>query len=79
MGESSGKRQKRYVYCSKIESKPCLIHGPGHFSDECKVLGEFGAKFAKGKPNKDHGNNPIPRGEFNRHLENNDIINDVMD
>ena len=39
--ESADKRQKRYVDGSKSKSKACLIHGPGHYSDEFKVLGEF--------------------------------------
>ena len=40
MSESTGKRRKMYVYHPKDGSKlTCLIHGPGHSSDECKVLG----------------------------------------
>ena len=59
--ESSGKRRKRYVDSSKIESKTCLIHGPGHYSDECKVLGDFGTNYSNSKPTKYHGNHHIPR------------------
>ena len=59
--------------------KTYLIHGPRHSSDECKVLGDFGDKYAKSNPTKDHGNHPIPGNKFNRHLENNAIINNVVD
>ena len=39
----------------------CLVHGPRHSSDECKVLGVFGNNYANSDPNKYHGNHPIPR------------------
>ena len=78
MGESAGKPRKRYVDILKIESKTCCIHGLGHSYDKCKVLGDFGTKYDKSKPNKDHGNYPIPIF-FNMQLENNPIINDVVD
>ena len=61
------------------ESKACLIHGPRHYSDECKVLGNFGDKYTKSKPTKEHGNRPVPRKIFNRQQENNDIVNNVVD
>ena len=61
MGESAGMRRKRYVYRPPGESKLCLIHGPRHSSGEFKVLEEFGAKHAKGKPTKDRENHPVPR------------------
>ena len=67
-GEIASKRRKRYVDCSKTKSKTCLIHGPRHFSYECKVLGYFGIKYANSKPNKEHENHPIPRICFNRQL-----------
>ena len=38
-GESAGKRRKRHVDSPTEKSKICLIHGPGHSSEECKVLG----------------------------------------
>ena len=34
---STGKRHKRYVDLSKSASKYCMVHGPGHSSDEYKV------------------------------------------
>ena len=74
--ESAGKRRKRYVDHPKIESKTCILHGPGHSSNECKVLGDFGANYGKGEPTKDHGNHPTPR-KNNRQLENNAIINNL--
>ena len=38
-----------------------MIHGPGHYSDECIVLGKFGTKYAAAQTMKDRGGNPIPR------------------
>ena len=61
MGKSSGKRRKQYADCLLGESKICLICGPGNSSYECKVLGDFGAKYAKVHPNKDCGNHPVLR------------------
>ena len=58
--------EKNMQIRTTVESKTCLIHGPGNSSDECKVLGEFGDKYAKGKPKKDYGNRPIPRKKINR-------------
>ena len=69
MGESSDNNIKQYVDCPLGESKTCLIHGPGNYSDECKVLGDFGAKYPKGKPTKYHGNIHLPRKEFKRQQE----------
>ena len=54
MSESSGKIRKSYVDYPKDRSKlTCLIHGPGHSSDECKVLVEFGFKYYKSMATKD--------------------------
>ena len=61
------------------ESKTCLIHGPRNNYDECKVLGDFGAKYAKGKPTKDRGNHPVLRKCFNKNLETNAIFSNVVD
>ena len=79
MGERDGKRKKRYVDRPTGQSKTCLIHGPVHSSDKCKILGDFGAKYTKGKPTKGHGNHPIPRGKFYIQQKNNAIINNVVD
>ena len=38
-----------------------MIHGAGYYSDECKVLGEFGTKYDISQPTKDRGINPVPR------------------
>ena len=59
MSESSGKLRKSYVYHPKDRSKlTCLIHGPGHSSDECKVLVDFGSKYSKSRPTKECGHDP---------------------
>ena len=60
-GESTGKRRKRHVDIPTGKSKTCLIHGPGHSSEECKVLGDFGTKYVNIRPIKDRGSNPVPR------------------
>ena len=65
--ESAGKHRKSYVDRPTGKLKTCLIHGPGHSSEECKVLGDFGTKYAKSRPTEDHGNSPVPRKKINRH------------
>ena len=63
-----------------ILTKPkCLIHGPDHSSDECKVLGDFGYKYAKSGPTKDHGHNPVPGKKFNIQQDNSAIVNSTVD
>ena len=49
----TGNRRKQYVDFLKSELKNRLIHGLGHSSDECKVLGEFGTKYDKIQTTKD--------------------------
>ena len=56
MSDSDGKSRKRYIYHPKYIPKPtCLIHGTGHSSYECNILGDFGSKYAKIRPTKDRG------------------------
>ena len=57
-----------------ISKLSCLIHGPGNSSDECKVLGEFGSKYYKIRPNKDRRHEPATKNKFNRHKQNNAIV-----
>ena len=42
-------------------------------------MGEFGSKYSYSKPTKDHWNHPIPMETFNRQLEKNDIIKNLVD
>ena len=63
-GESAGKRRKRHVDSPMGKSKICLIRGPGNSSEEFKVLGYFGTKYANSRPTKDRESNPIPRKTF---------------
>ena len=49
-----------------------------HYYDECKVLGEFGAKHVKANPTKYHGNHNSPKNKSNSQQENNSIINNVV-
>ena len=79
MVEITGKSIERYLYRLFRKSKTCLIHGPGHFSGEFKVLVYFRANYAKFKPTKGHRNHPVPRKKINRQQENKDIVNNVVD
>ena len=76
---STGKRRKLYVDCPKSESKTCMIHSNGNYSDEYKVLGEFVTKYAAAQPTKDHGGNTTPRKRFHKKQEKHAIIKNVVD
>ena len=79
MSERAGNYRKGYVYHPKDRLKlTCLIHGPGHLSDECKVLGDFGCKYSKSRPTKYRGHNIATRNKFNRHQDSNDIVNHAV-
>ena len=78
-GESAGKRIKRHVDIPTGKSKTCLIHIPGYSSEECKVLGDFGTKYANSRPTKDRSNSPVPRMGITRQQENNTIVNNSVD
>ena len=64
-----------YVDYPTGKSKRSLIHGPGYSSYKCSVLGDFDSQYAKGKTTKDLFNQPVPRNNFNRQQDNNDIVN----
>ena len=65
ISEIAGKRIKSYVYHMKDRYKlTCLIHGPGYSSYECKVLRDFGSKYSKSRPTKDHRNEPTTKKTF---------------
>ena len=58
--ERSGKHRKRYVYNTRDISKHTfIIHGPGHSSDECKVLGVFGFESSKIRHTKVRRHDPV--------------------
>ena len=59
--ESAVKRRKRHVGSLTGKSKTCLIHGPRNSSEEFKVLGDFGTKYANSRPTKDRGGSPVLR------------------
>ena len=61
------------------KSITCTVHVPGNFSDERKVLGDFGYKYVKSKTTKDLWNNLALRQIFNRHQDNNHIFNSAVD
>ena len=66
--EISGKQPKRYVDILKRKSKNCLIHGPKHHFNECKVLGGFRTNYDAAQPTKERGNNPVPKKRFQKNL-----------
>ena len=49
-----------------VKSKNCLIHVSGHFSEECKVMGDFGTKYDNIRPTKYRGISPVPNKKINR-------------
>ena len=57
--------EKVYIYPNR-KIKNCLIHGPGNYLEECKVLGDFRTKYANSRHTKDRGNSPVPRKKTNR-------------
>ena len=73
------------VYINEIyESENVLttkkwLHVILYVADLHEVLGDFGAKHAKGKPTKETGNHPLPRKKINMQQENNAIVNSVVD
>ena len=78
MSESSDKRRKIYVDCPKGESKTCIINVPGYSLDEWKILRDFGSNYIKSRLTKYRGNDTVPINKFNRHKENNDIVNSAV-
>ena len=56
-----------------------MIHGIGHSSDECKVLGGFVTKYAASQPTKYPGINPIPKKVYQEKQENHAIIDNMVD
>ena len=80
MIESAGNRRKIYVDHTKDRSKPTqIIHGPGNSSDECKVLGDFGSKYAKIRPTEDRGNDVTNRKKFNsQHAIVNSSVDEIL-
>ena len=80
MSERSIKRRKTYVDHPKDKTKPiCLIHSPGNSSDKCKVLGDFGSKYAKSSPTKDLMYDTKNRKKFNRQQEKSTIVKHAAD
>ena len=42
-------------------------------------MGYFGSNYYKSRPSNNHGQEPATRKKFNRHKENNDIVNHEVD
>ena len=80
MSESDENNRKRYIDNPKDKSKhSCIINGPSHSSDECKVLGVFGSKYSRIRSIKDLGHDIETGKKFNRQQENNNISNHAVD
>ena len=56
-----------------------MIHGLRHSLDECKVLGEFGTKYAAAQPKKKRGSNSTPKKGYQKKKENHAIIDSMVD
>ena len=79
MSESSRNLRKRYVdHLNDRYKLTFLVNGTGHSSDECKVLEDFCSKYSKARPTKDHRLQPETKNKFNRHQENNYIVNHAV-
>ena len=75
MSERAVKNRKRYVDHTKDRPKiSCLVHGPRHSSDECKILGDFGSKYSKIMPTKYRVDYPTTKKKFSIHQDNNAIV-----
>ena len=51
----AGKRKKKHAGHTSNRptgEKTCLLHGPGHSSEECRVLKYYSKKYAAQRPNK---------------------------
>ena len=80
MSEIAVKRRKRYIDHTRDKSKRTyLVHGPSNPSYKCKILGDFGSKYAKSEPTKDCRNDPSNRNKFNRQQDNDTIVNHAVD
>ena len=80
MSERYGKIVKWYVDHPKDRYKlTFLVHDPGHSSDKCKVMGDFGYNYSKKIPTKDYGNDPADKNKFSRQQENNVIVQNAAD
>ena len=80
ISQSADLCRKRYVDHTEGRSKlNCLVHSPGHSSDECKVLRNFCSKYFKRRPNKYCIQEPSPQKEFFRQQYNNSIVQNSVD
>ena len=46
---------------------------------ECKILGEFGTKYAVAQPTKNRRINPMPKKGYQKKQENRAIIDNTVD
>ena len=80
MIERTGKSRKRYVdHPNDISKLTFIIHGPGHSSDGCKVLGGFGTKYYKVRTTKDRMQEPETKKRFGRQQENKYVVQHADD
>ena len=55
------------------------IHGPGNSSDNCKILINFGSKYAKSRPNKELRQDPANKNKVEIQQDNNYIVQHAVD
>ena len=71
---------RKYVDHPQGRSKhTCLIRGPSHSSDECKVLVNFCFNYSKSRPTKDRWHDTTTINKLNRHQEKILIVNHALD
>ena len=76
----SGNCNQRYINCPRDISKlTFLIHGPGHFSEQWKLLDDFGIKYAVGRPFKDIRHEPTTTNICLGEKEVSDMVQHTVD
>ena len=80
MSDSAVNHKNSYLdHPRDISKHNCLINFPGNSSYGCKVLWEFGSKYYKRIPTKDHGYDTETRNKFNIQKDKNAIFNHPVD
>ena len=80
MSESTGNHVKMYVDHPKDRSKlTCIIHIPGHSSDEFKVFGAFGFKYSKIRLPQEQGQLTKKMNKSNINQDNNAMVQHAVD
>ena len=80
MGKCTGKCKQIYVDRSgKISQTTCIINGPGHSSDEYKMLNDFDNIYTKVRPFKERRKEPATKKEYGKKQYVYDIFQHTVD